>query len=503
MITVTLTPYDNEYSAVEKAAKKLGAKEEEVKILKKSIDARHKNNIKILYTLGVKSECKKEYEYIDTNKKVAVIGSGPAGLFCALTLIRHGIKPIIFERGSKVEKRTEKVEDFCNGKGLDVNCNVQFGEGGAGTFSDGKLNTGVNNGLIAEVLQDFVDCGAPSDILYLNKPHIGSDKLKTVVKNLRLLIEKSGGTFYFDSKVDDFIFKDNKIRAVSALGDEFEVDYAVLAIGHSARDTFKVLLEKGLSMESKNFAVGLRVEQLQDVIDEDRYGKFKNCKTLPPSDYKLVSHASERSVFTFCMCPGGVVIPAASEENSVVVNGMSNYLRDEKNTNSAVIAEVRKSDFASDAPLAGVDFQRMLERRAFLLGGGDYTAPVELCEDFIKGNTPTSVKGVYPTYRRGFCVSDLRKIFPDSVTESLQKGLFDMDGKIKGFASNGAVLTGVESRTSSPVRILRGENFESVSHKGIYPCGEGCGYAGGIMSAAIDGIKVAESIFNKIKESEA
>lgn len=500
MITINLSPYDEESCVFEKAAKKLGVKKEDVRIVKKSIDARHKNDIKIIYNVGVKEEIRREYEKIHTNENVVIAGAGPAGLFCGLYLARHGIKPVIFERGDCVENRTKKVNEFLSGGSLDEECNVQFGEGGAGTFSDGKLNTGINNGLIGQVLQDFVSFGAPADILYLNKPHIGSDKLKQTVINLRKEIERLGGRFFFNTKIEDFRFHNGKIKSVIAGGKEYEATRLVLAIGHSARDTFKRLYELGFSMESKEFAVGLRVEQLQSVIDEDRYGKFRTLKTLPPSDYKLVSHASDRSVFTFCMCPGGVVIPAASERGGVVVNGMSNYLRDGKNANSAVIAQIRKSDFVSTDPLSGVDFQRMLERNAFLAGGSNYCAPVALCEDFINGNKPTSINGVYPTYSRGFTITTLDKIFPKDITESLKKGLMDMDQKIKGFASNGAVLSGVESRTSSPIRILRKENSESVSHGGVYPCGEGCGYAGGITSASVDGIKVAESIFNDLKQ---
>lgn len=498
MITIELTPYDSEEVVFDRASKKLGVPKNSVVIRKKSIDARHKNNIKIIYSVDIKTQQEKTYQTIETNKNVVVIGTGPAGLFCALTLVRHGIKPVIFERGDTVENRTKKVESFCKGGALDVNSNVQFGEGGAGTFSDGKLNTGVNNGLIAQVLQDFVDCGAPKDILYLAKPHIGSDRLKTTIINLRKKIEAQGGKFIFNTTVTDFNFKDNKIYSVTAGGNDYPADLVVLAVGHSARDTFNTLYKKGVLMESKEFAVGLRIEQLQDLINEDRYGKFKNFKTLPPADYKLVSHATNRSVFTFCMCPGGVVMPATSEENAVVVNGMSNYLRDEVNANSAVIAQVKKSDFASSSPLAGIDFQRMLESRAFILGGKNYNVPVMLAKDFINGDKPKGIENVLPTYSRGYTVSDLTTIFPKDITQSLQKGLLDMDGKIKNFASNGAILSGVESRTSSPIRILRNENMQSVSHQGLYPCGEGCGYAGGIMSAAIDGIRVGESLFQSL-----
>lgn len=502
MINIELTPYDDESSVFTRASKKLGVKPSSLRIYKKSIDARHKNNVKILYSVGIKETKERIFEKIETAKKVVVIGAGPAGLFCALTLCRHGIKPLIFERGDSVENRTVKVEKFTSGGELDTESNVQFGEGGAGAFSDGKLNTGVNNGLIGGVLQDFVDFGAPEDILYLNKPHIGSDRLKPTIINMRKHIQSLGGKVFFNTKVEDFLFKDGVLKAVVANGIEYEADYAVIAIGHSARDTFKTLYDKSVSMESKEFAVGLRIEQLQDLINEDRYGKFKDFKTLPPADYKLVSHSSERSVFTFCMCPGGVVIPAASENGMLVVNGMSNYLRDLKNSNSAVIAQVRKSDFESNDSLAGIEFQRRLEKNAFTLGGSDFSAPVQLAEDFIRGDVTKSLKGVYPTYRRGFVFSNLEKIFPVSITSALKKGLCDMNGKIKNFASNGAILTGVESRTSSPIRILRTENYQSVSHKGLYPCGEGCGYAGGIMSAATDGVKVAESIFNDIIEKK-
>ena len=494
MVSIVLTPYDDPRQLFPRAAKKLGVKESQVEILKKSIDARHKGNIKIIYSVGVKGEQREDFFHVDTDKKVVVVGAGPCGLFCALTLCRHGIKPIVIERGSTVEARTKKMESFFNGGDLDCNTNVQFGEGGAGTFSDGKLNTGVNNRLIGRVLRDFVSFGAPEDILYLSKPHIGSDRLKSTIINLREHIKSLGGTFMFDTKVTDFNFKDGRIRSIVAGGSEIAVDYLVLAIGHSARDTYRTLLGKGVDMEQKEFAIGLRIEQLQRVMDEARYGKFAGFKTLPPSDYKLVSHQGGRGVFTFCMCPGGVVVPAQSEENTVVVNGMSEYLRDGKNANSAVVVQVKKEDFASSSPLSGMDLQIDLERRAFTLGGGGYKAPVCLAEDFISGRTPKSINGVLPTYRRGFEVVSLENLLPKPIENSLKLGLCDMDKRISGFASRGAILTGVETRTSAPVRILRDESFQSTKFKGLYPAGEGCGYAGGIMSAAIDGIKIATAI---------
>ena len=326
---------------------------------------------------------------------------------------------------------------------------------------------------------------------------MGSDRLKGVVKNMRNHIIELGGKFLFDTLVTDFVIKNGRVVGVKANGVVIDADYVVLAIGHSARDTYKTLFNAGVTMEQKDFAVGFRVEQLQSVINEQRYGKFAGFKTLPPADYKLVSHPTDRGVFTFCMCPGGHVVPSVSEEGYLAVNGMSDYLRDGVNANSAVIAQVTKKDFEGNSPLCGIEFQREIERKAFLLGGSNYSAPVMLCEDFISGSAPKSIKGVLPTYRRGFVVKSLESLYSKSITESLKAGLYDMDKKIKGFASNGAVLTGVETRTSAPVRILRDETLQSVSVKNLYPCGEGAGYAGGIMSAAIDGIRVANAIISK------
>ena len=497
MVTVELTPFDNEAEAFSRGAKLLRVDKSKVKIVKKSIDARHKNNIKIIYQLDKLVEEPTVYPRVETNSKAVVVGAGPAGLFAALTLIRSGVSVTVIERGSSVENRSKIVDTFKAGGAHCAECNVLFGEGGAGTFSDGKLNTGVNNRLIGGVLKDFVSFGAPQDILYLSKPHIGSDKLKSVVKNMRNHIIDLGGTFLFDRLVTDFVVRNGRIVGVITKDGVIEADHVILAIGHSARDTYKTLFDKGVKMEQKDFAVGFRVEQLQSVINEQRYGKFAGFNTLPPADYKLVSHASDRGVFTFCMCPGGEVVPSVSEEGYLAVNGMSDYLRDGKNANSAVIAQVTKRDFENDNPLAGIAFQRMIEKRAYILGGENYHAPVMLCDDFIKGATPKAIKGVLPTYRRGFVVKSLENLYPKSITESLKAGLYDMDKKIKGFASNGAVLTGVETRTSAPVRILRDESLQSVSVKGLYPCGEGAGYAGGIMSAALDGIRVANAIILK------
>lgn len=507
-LTIELSPFDEESELIKRVTKKIGIKNADglkIKIAKKSIDARHKSDIKIIYNVIVSDENEKlpekVYERLTTARSVAVVGAGPAGLFCALTLARHGIKPIVFERGERVEERTKMVNAFFDGGELNTSSNVQFGEGGAGAFSDGKLNTQVNSPVIKEVLQDFVKFGAPSDILYLSKPHIGSDNLPEVVKNIRNEIISLGGEFYFSTKINSLVQKNGCACGVKTEdGRVFDADSVVLAIGHSARDTFFSLHALGIFMEQKEFAVGVRVEQLQSRINLERYGeKFANAKSLPPADYKLVSHPSTRGVFTFCMCPGGVVVPAASEEGETVVNGMSNYKRDGINANSAVICQVVKKDFLSDSPLAGVMLQREIERKTFL-AAGDYKAPVQLALDFINGVPTKCLNGVLPTYRRGFEFFTLEKLFPEAVSENLKAGLFDMDKKLNGFASDGAVLTGSETRTSSPVRITRNEYFESVSLKNLYPCGEGCGYAGGIASAAADGVKVAEAVFNKLRK---
>lgn len=503
MITLELTPYEDESLVFSRAASLLKVDRAKIAIYRKSVDARHKNNIKIIYTVGVKEPKNRVFEKIESKKHVVIVGAGPAGLFCALTLCRHGIKTTVLERGDAVDARVKKVSAFMSGGALSEDSNVQFGEGGAGAFSDGKLNTGIKSDLISGVLQDFVSFGAPEDILYSNKPHIGSDRLKPTVINLRRHIESLGGRFYFNSRADGFEFRGDKVASVSFCGSEVPADFVVLAIGHSARDTFRTLYSGGVPMESKEFSVGFRIEQLQSLINADRYGKFAGAKTLPPADYKLVSHASDRAVFTFCMCPGGVVIPSSSENGLLVVNGMSNYLRDGVNANGAVICQVKKSDFCGSGPLGGVDFQRMTESVAFTLGGGDFIAPVELASDFISSNRPVGLKGVFPTYSRGYAVKSLDRIFPEKITESLKVGLSDMDKKIRNFASAGAVLTAAETRTSSPVRILRGDDYASLLYKNLYPCGEGCGYAGGIMSAAVDGIRVAESIFGKIKNEYA
>ena len=500
LLTVELRLDEPEILLSGKVAKKAGKKGENIDfhIVRKAIDARNKNDIKIVYNvkLGKRKAYRAEFDKVGVEKRVIVIGAGPAGLFCALYLARHGIKPLVFERGERVEKRKESVSSFFGGGALNVRSNVQFGEGGAGAFSDGKLNTQVNNELIGRVLEDFVHFGAPNEVVYLSKPHVGSDNLPSIVRSIREEIEKLGGEFFFESLVEDVVIKDGKIVGVIANGDRFDCDSVVLAIGHSARDTFEMLFARGVVMESKDFAMGYRIEQRQELINKDRFGRFFAHERLSSADYKLVSHLSERAVFTFSMCPGGQVVAASSEERSVCVNGMSNFARDMENANSAVVCQIKKEDFGNGV-LDGVRLQREIERKAFELAGGDYVAPVQLAEDFVNERRSVKFDGVSASYPRGTAFCDLTCIYPKIVVDALKRGLFDMDSKIKGFASCGAVLTGVETRTSSPVRIKRGENFESVNVSGLYPCGEGCGYAGGITSAAADGIKVAEAIFNK------
>ncbi len=506
---VKLSLGQNENTLLSIAEKKLGGKAAYFAIKKKSLDARDKNNIKYIYTIEFSAtpqvQPKAMYEKLSKEKmpksNVLVVGSGPAGLFCALRLLEHGITPIVVERGSPVEEREKDIQTFCAHHVLDENSNVQFGEGGAGTFSDGKLNTQTHSPLNREVLQTFVKFGAPQEILWLSKPHIGSDNLKKVVKNMREYILQQGGKVLFHTRLTDIKTLDGKVTeatlytktATRERTENIPVSAVVLAIGHSARDTFEMLLGKGVPMCQKDFAVGTRIEHLQSKIGFAQYGKAYS--QLPPADYKLVSHASERAAFTFCMCPGGYVMPAASEEYGLVTNGMSNYARDGLNANSALIAQVTRADFDSDSPLAGVEFQRKLERAAYVAGGGNYAAPVQLVGDFLQDKESNGFGEVLPTYAAGTNFADLRAVLPAPITQALKTAILDMDRKLKGFANSDAILTAVETRTSSPVRIERDESCQSIGVKGLYPCGEGAGYAGGITSSAADGIRVATAVY--------
>lgn len=494
-----------ESDLVKVAQKQLKKPVKYFKILKKSLDARDKSHIFWLYSIAFSGEEEQEpektFEKISGNPRVVVVGSGPAGLFCTLRLIQHGFQPILLERGECVEEREKTTQKFFTEHILDVNSNIQFGEGGAGTFSDGKINTQTKDSLNRDVLELFHAFGAPDEILYLNKPHIGSDKLKTVVKNMRQYILQQGGQVLFRTQFVDFSQQDGAITGVKirnvATGEESELqaDSVVLALGHSARDTFDMLAKRNVAMEAREFAVGVRIEHLNAEISRAQYGK--SFALLPAADYKLVSHAHERTVFTFCMCPGGVVIPAASEEGGVVVNGMSDFARDGVNSNSALMVQMRREDFGADDLFAGMRFQREIERKAFEAGGRDYKAPVQRYGDFAKNKVTTSFGSVKPTYAAGTTFAPLHEILPKVTVQAMQAAIPDMNKRLAGFANPDALLTGVETRFSSPVRIVRDQTCQSVSVKNLYPCGEGSGYSGGITSSAADGLKIAEILYQK------
>lgn len=513
---------DEPHILKQKVARQLKIKESDitsVQILKHSIDARKKPQIYQVYSLGVKlnklseeavvKKCKNanvlfsqqvEYHFPGTGTKKlterpVIIGMGPAGLFCGYMLALHGYRPIILERGCDVETRTKDVEAYWNGSALKPESNVQFGEGGAGTFSDGKLNTLVKDkyGRNKEVLRIFVEAGAPEEILYESKPHIGTDVLKKVVVAMREEIIRYGGEVHFESKVTGLHIENGEVTGVVIGEEEIRTNQVVLAIGHSARDMFAYLDSIGLPMESKAFAVGMRVEHPQRLINEVMYGK-EHGEELPAAPYKLTAKTSVgRGVYSFCMCPGGYVVNASSEKGRIAVNGMSYSDRNSQNANSAIIVQVTPQDYASDGPLAGVEFQRRLEESAYRVGNGKI--PVQYLEDYIadkqskereKWNTPC-IKGEY-TY------SNLRGILPQECEQAFMEGMKHFDKVIPGFGAGDAILAGMESRTSSPIRIHREENLQSPAVKGLYPCGEGAGYAGGITSAAMDGIYVAEKI---------
>lgn len=479
------------------------------KILKKSLDARDKENIRWIYSIAAEkapvAEERRIYPQVKRiPRRAVVVGSGPAGLFCAIRLIRSGICPTVIERGGKVEERILSNRNFFENRELDTDCNVQFGEGGAGTFSDGKLNTQTKSPLNKEVLETFAEFGAPAEIVYLNKPHIGSDKLREVIVNIRNYIERNGGEMLFHTCLHDINIRNGALYSVD-LRDvrtgavrEVEVSDLVLAIGHSSRDTFSMLRDRGFAMESREFAVGVRIEHLQEKISFAQYSVTH--KLLPPADYKLVSHAGERTAFTFCMCPGGYVIPAASELGGVVTNGMSDYARDGKNANSALLVQIHRADFDRGDVLDGVEYQRRFERAAYEAGGKNYAAPVQRAEDFLCGRESARFGEVLPTYAAGVVPYDLNRLFPSYISESLKAALTDMDKRLKGFAAPDALLTGVETRFSSPVRIVRNDRCESVNVRGVFPCGEGCGYSGGITSSAADGLRVAQKICEKYSE---
>ncbi|MDK2821036.1 MAG: uncharacterized protein PWP31_1001 [Clostridia bacterium] len=470
-----------------------------------TVDAKVKNEEKVLKKVKDKKVSISpdlDYKYVKTGTKQLktrpiIIGTGPAGLFAGLILAQMGYEPLLLERGADVDRRIEIVNKFWTTGDLDPGCNVQFGEGGAGTFSDGKLTTLIKDKRCRKVLEEFIKAGAPEKIIYINKPHIGTDVLRKVVKNLRKTIIRYGGEVRFNCQVTDLLIENGQLKGVIADNDEILTEVVLLGIGHSARDTFSMLNQRGVKMQPKPFSIGLRIEHPQKLINRSQYKEFAEIPTLDAADYKLAYHSSSgRSAYTFCMCPGGLVVAAASEVGGVVTNGMSEYARDGENANSALLVGVTPEDYGSPHPLAGVEFQRRWEHRAFELGGKDYRAPVQLVGDFLKGKPSTDLGSVKPTYKPGVSLGQLDECLPTCVIETLREAIVAFDQKLNGFALPDAVLTGVETRSSSPVKILRNDSYES-NIKGLYPMGEGAGYAGGIISAAVDGIRVAEQIAAK------
>jgi uncharacterized protein len=426
-----------------------------------------------------------------------VIGFGPCGIFAALTLAQMGLKPIVLERGKPVRERTQDTWGLWRKKILNPESNVQFGEGGAGTFSDGKLWSQVKDPKFhgRKVLQEFVKAGAPEEILYVSKPHIGTFRLVGVVEKMRKEIIELGGEVRFGQKVTGFEISNHVLQGIHLeSGDFLEADHVVLALGHSARDTFATLHDAGVYMEAKPFSVGFRIEHPQSLIDRTRLGPHAGNPLIGAADYKLVHHAKNgRSVYSFCMCPGGTVVAATSESNRVVTNGMSQYSRNERNANAGIVVGITPDDYPG-GPLAGIEFQRQIESKAFTLGGSNYEAPGQLVGDFLQGKTSTEFGSVIPSYKPGVHLTDLAESLPAYAIEAIREAIPAFEKKIKGFSMHDAVLTGVETRTSSPLQIKRGPNYQSINTQGLYPAGEGAGYAGGIMSAGIDGIKVAEAI---------
>ena len=502
-----------------KALKVSNSRIRRVNIVKRSVDARKKPDVRIVYTVDVavegnegkilkQSGCKKASLAPVTfykpprlgappEKRPVVVGFGPAGMFAALVLALAGTRPLVLERGEDAASRHEKVRAFWKTGKLDTKSNVQFGEGGAGTFSDGKLNTGVNNPRIGWVLEQMVAAGARENILFDAKPHIGTDVLLTVVQNIRQRIISLGGQVRFNSQVTNILQKDGQLTGLELnTGEIIDCDQAILAIGHSARDTFEKLYELGIAMEAKPFAMGVRIEHLQETVDKAQYGKVD--PVLPPADYKLVKHLEDRTVYSFCMCPGGYVVAAASEEGRVVTNGMSYADRDGVNANAALLVSVEPKDFPAEGPLAGMYWQREIEAAAFMAGGENYCAPAQRVGDFLAGKPSTGPGAVAPTYAPGVKWCDLHTCLPVQITKAIEQALPLLESNLKGFSHPDGVLTAPETRSSSPVRILRNGERQSVSLAGLYPAGEGAGYAGGIMSAAVDGMQCAEALLEII-----
>lgn len=535
---LTLSIEEDISSLKKKAASKLKVSEvdfKHFKILKESIDARKKNNIKFNYAVEVSLEKERKiinkfrdndirleeddnaeeltYGDLNLNSRPVIIGMGPAGMFAGLLLAEKGYRPLVIERGESVDNRTNSVEHFWKTGELNTESNVQFGEGGAGTFSDGKLTTRIKDKRCDYVIDKFIGFGAPKEISYEGKPHIGTDILKNVVKNLREKIKALGGEVRFNSRLEDIIIKNNKIISVVVNGEEINCETLILAIGHSSRDTYEMLYKKDILMEAKPFALGVRIEHPQGMINENQYGKYANHPRLKAADYRLThtSSITKRSIYSFCMCPGGEVVAASSEKNRLATNGMSYYNRDKENANSALVVTIGVEDFQNKCynfnngvmedkyPLLGMEMQRYYEERAFTAGGSNFNAPIQLVGDFLKDENSKKIGSVNPSYKPGYELTNLKTCLPDYVVDTLKEGILSFDKKIKGFSDNDAILTGIETRTSAPVRIMRKENLESVSVNGLFPCGEGAGFAGGIMSAAVDGLKCAEAIIKKYR----